>query len=258
MLSRVMADTTTPELIKSVDRHVCLFLDYYEAFDKNLRTSDSYPSWTSHYNFLSLLNLPDQMSRYGPVRNMYEGGTKGEAFITYIKPELVAGLRKFWAFNVLRKVMRRLALSCIKLDDVNNEDPDEHTVSGMFKLYKGLVEVRGKIHAHLPLSCTIHENSSLFCQTVDKGQVLLQRLGFAKEEFGLCYHKWKVADLYESNLTDVIDYIILLPCLCSKGIPERQSQPLYCLITSRWLEMMEDGTIFLPRVPCAYYDDSLI
>ena len=38
------------------------------------------PSWLQHFNFLSLLNLPDTMDLYGPLVNMWEGGNRGEGF----------------------------------------------------------------------------------------------------------------------------------------------------------------------------------
>jgi hypothetical protein len=72
LISRVMSKSTSPQLLNSVHRHVRLYVDLYEDFDKTIRKDDDNPSWTMHYNFLSLLNLKQQMFDHGPVRNLWE------------------------------------------------------------------------------------------------------------------------------------------------------------------------------------------
>jgi hypothetical protein len=103
MISRIMSNYTTPDMITSIDRHIRLFLDAYAVFDENVRTNSN-PSWISHYNFQSLLNLPDQIQRFGPARLLWEGDLSGEAIIGYIKPKLCMGFRKFWQMSTMSKV----------------------------------------------------------------------------------------------------------------------------------------------------------
>ena len=51
--------------------------------------------WCAKSNFICLLNLPDTMRRYGPLRLLWEGGDCGEGVLCTVKP-LVSGLTGRW------------------------------------------------------------------------------------------------------------------------------------------------------------------
>jgi hypothetical protein len=86
---------------KDMDKHhqlkavVRYFLDLYKQFDDDQNVS-KLPSYISHYNFLSLLNLPKHINSYGSLRYIWEGGVQGEGFIQLVKTELRPGLIKNW------------------------------------------------------------------------------------------------------------------------------------------------------------------
>ncbi|KAL7567091.1 hypothetical protein ACA910_002812 [Epithemia clementina (nom. ined.)] len=84
---------------EEIDYRVKRFLSCYAKVDQGLQSSeDSHekPSWVTSYNFMSLLNLPDAVRRFGPLRNIWEGGTQGEGFLRYVKREMSMGLRNNW------------------------------------------------------------------------------------------------------------------------------------------------------------------
>ncbi|KAL7578583.1 hypothetical protein ACA910_011639 [Epithemia clementina (nom. ined.)] len=84
---------------EEIDYWVKRFLSCYAKVDQGLQSSeDSHekPSWVTTYNFMSLLNLPDAVRRFGPLRNIWEGGTQGEGFLQYVKREMSMGLRNNW------------------------------------------------------------------------------------------------------------------------------------------------------------------
>ena len=56
-----------------------------ELVNFNLREAKEKPIWISKSNYLSLLNLPEQMKEFGPLRLYWEGGWKGEGIIQELK-----------------------------------------------------------------------------------------------------------------------------------------------------------------------------
>ena len=57
------------------------------------------------YNFPSLLNLPEAMQEYGPLKNLWEGGYQGEGFLLLVKPEASYGMRKNWCCSLHDRIL---------------------------------------------------------------------------------------------------------------------------------------------------------
>ena len=68
------------------------------------------PMWLSQYNFLCLLNLPEQIKMLGPVRNRWEGGVRGERFLQKAKPNVRSTRLKNWAQNLMLNLLRQREL----------------------------------------------------------------------------------------------------------------------------------------------------
>ena len=69
------------------------FLDVFAELDDMISEgessggkSDMNAKWLRSYNFLSLLNLPDVMERFGPLCVLWEGGMMGEGILRKVKP----------------------------------------------------------------------------------------------------------------------------------------------------------------------------
>ena len=65
-----------------------------ELVNLYLRDKGEKPIWITKSNYLSLLNLPDQMKEFGPLRLYWEGGWKGEGIIQELKSIIRDGLKK--------------------------------------------------------------------------------------------------------------------------------------------------------------------
>jgi len=89
-----MDSSMSLEAIRNTERHIKIFLNYFEHFDKGMRKKDEVPTWISSYNFICLTNIPETMHKFGPIRNYWEGGGMGEKIIQLIKP--------LW--NAIRKI----------------------------------------------------------------------------------------------------------------------------------------------------------
>ena len=65
-----------------------MFLSTRDKFDKDLNSEETEckPIWVKKSNYMSLLNLPKQMSLFGPLRRYREGSYRGEALVQDFKP----------------------------------------------------------------------------------------------------------------------------------------------------------------------------
>ena len=91
LLSRLMTNDPIP--VETIDEYIKLFLGichYFEGtigYPTNNQGIKSSPFWYNKGNFVSLLNLPKQISIFGPVRLHWEGIR--ERFIQTVKPLLI-------------------------------------------------------------------------------------------------------------------------------------------------------------------------
>ena len=97
----------------SVERSVRDFLTHFADMDAKLQRKTDTTSWLLSYNFLSLLNLPNIIREYGPLRLIWEGGSKGEGFLRFVKPNINQGLRKGWELSTLSNLLKEKALATL-------------------------------------------------------------------------------------------------------------------------------------------------
>ena len=106
VIGLVMQPTANEALACSLDRTIKIFLSSFSRVCMILQKKGSKPKWLTSYNYLCLLNLPDAIRKFGPLRNFWEGSTQGERFIQKVKPELSSGLRGKWQYRTMEKVMK--------------------------------------------------------------------------------------------------------------------------------------------------------
>jgi hypothetical protein len=117
-----------------------------------LTKKNALPSWLAAFNCLSLLNLPDIVCLYGPIRNIWEGAWVGEGFLRFAKPAVVHGLRKFWQRSTMNSLMRKKGMQVLvgemtmDLEDSDDDDQGKPKQEpGLFKCYKSVPEVDDRI-----------------------------------------------------------------------------------------------------------------
>ena len=59
------------------------------------------------YNFLCLLNVPDNMRQFGSMRNIWEGGMVGEGYLRGMKRELKQGMIGTWQVLTLKNILEK-------------------------------------------------------------------------------------------------------------------------------------------------------
>ena len=77
------------------DRHVKIFLTHFNRFDTALH-GENHCTSIKCYNFMSLLNLPEVLSQFGLLRNLWEGGGQGERIRSLVKPTWIRYKGKHW------------------------------------------------------------------------------------------------------------------------------------------------------------------
>jgi hypothetical protein len=304
MLARVMVSgPISEEQVQDADRHIKIFLSAVEHFDA-FHTKRKKPLWISSYNFVSLLNFPDLLRRYGSLRLLWEGDGKGEGAIRCLKRLINQGLKGRWAYwtamkylqersvnNVLgdavtavswdddaRDAVKQMLAAARSIigdfnqgdDDNQNEDGNQDEDGGRtadslksnrfneFFEYGDIEKARSNFMSNnTAISILAFENQNRFAMVI-KGRrgdgrtlLYLKREEFLSTIFGAAYFNWSLEnDPIESDQVEVANasYCLLLPL--SPGADQPMGQ---YLITSDWREMLEDGTIQLPRVPGAVY-----
>ena len=120
MIAYIMSTTTVNDMTCNVThRLIRIFLTKFELWEAEHR--DTFlPTWTTSYNFMCLLNLPDQMRLLGPVRNRWEGSFRGEGFLRSVKPAVGSHRRKNWGQNLMENLCRQKTLLSMKTTIDNN------------------------------------------------------------------------------------------------------------------------------------------
>ena len=114
MVRSVMVKSCGNDEVKEAERCIKLFLTRLVQFEKLMITDGNKARWISSYTFPCLLNIPDIMREFGPMRNYWEGGIKGEGFLRFLKPEHgTIGIRQSWEKMVMERVVRKKILAVI-------------------------------------------------------------------------------------------------------------------------------------------------
>jgi hypothetical protein len=114
----MIREITNEGYYAEASRRIRIFMTNFDAMDKPLRMKDNKkPKWISSYNFLTLLSIPDQVRQFGPLRLLWEGSVVGEGYLGYVKNEIKLGLRTGWQQNIMKKILRKKALTTILQQD---------------------------------------------------------------------------------------------------------------------------------------------
>jgi hypothetical protein len=111
MISLIMVELIPGEEYYSIlERKIRVFLTHFAEMEEKLPLKTKLPTWLSCYNFLSLLNLPDVIRNYGPIRNIWEGAAQGEGVLRFVKPNVSNGMRRAWENATMKALMRKKSM----------------------------------------------------------------------------------------------------------------------------------------------------
>lgn len=261
-------------------RLIRLYLNSIHRLDTAMRDEPSEakkPIWLSSYNFLSLLNIPKQVAKLGPLRNRWEGGVMGEGFLRKVKPTLTSPNRLNWTKNLLTTLVRQHSI--INLRRKMEKDPtsfDDHWLErdGKFRTYGSLMEIEDCFQNHDPISIVIAEDKEssemkprLYAIFREANQ--RRMLEFTHPErgmswsnsFGLFYHLLSMGQQPvafphgDGGELVIVSYGVLLPRIQIQiGIEENGDGRQYCLIDHRWRVFDDSQNLTFPHLAVVGFD----
>ena len=256
LISHLMQKVSSEEKVQHIEYLIKVFLTCFEEFDMNTRAEGSKPTWVTSYNFVCLLNLPQVITKYGPIRNYWEGGGMGEKIIQSIKPHW-RGHRKNWQINLLSKMLTNMAITRVAAtgneqhidsdsDDDNDNDADEDKQMTVreYHLYKDEKDIKEDFMKMSPLSVVLLSDDSMGSMLKTGEMVLIRRTGFYCTLLGMAYHHWRLGETTTPCNPKVKLSAVMLPLLQRGGA--NQNQSVYTVTTSDWLDIQQDGTYKLP------------
>ena len=250
VLRCVMCPRVSPPLVNRTRYAIRVFLSHYDSLTRPLQQKT--PAVLSSYNFTCLLNIPDAMERFGPLRCIWEGGPRGEGFARFAKPYMTQGLRQNWHYNLLLRLHRAKAFDIImtketkSMADISDKDALRHR-KGCFQKYASAFSLRQQfsplkpVGERKPLSVLLlkyEDHSTGLCSVVgDYDRILI--LGIPSEtyirHFGLFYYRFSMPpreDAIEwqsiSRSVVALGFGMLLPLL--RG----NDGNYFALISSNW------------------------
>ena len=280
MIAHVMIVDINNETITETERRIKIFLNIFDNFDKefrdktldiddmgdvtstntldaNIGTQKKKPTWISSSNFMCLLNLPNAMRRFGPLRHLFEGTYKGEGYLRLCKPHMKYGLRGNWKHNTLRKILLEKSLHHVRRDnndDLSEEDnnAEESYTQYRYSSYPSRAHVLIDFTEAKPISLLQFSDgafgSALYNSTL---YVPLRRGQYIDCINGHHYHEW---NLSEEDPTDflhtktILNYCLLLPLIGDK-VTLSNHHDIFTLINENWEEIQHDGSWSLPDIP---------
>jgi hypothetical protein len=228
------------------------FLNYYVVLDKKLK-SENNKGWISKYNFLSLLNLPEQMLNFGPLLNLWEGGYLGERYISTIKPEIVSGLRNNWQPSLYKKIMRKYFFEVMKFTQeaksstIHDNDITTASKKNMARTksnrYISIAEVNCYMSQSLPLVTEYNEGIGKVVLRFQSGITYVAIATRNPLYFNECYFhyfNWVQEHLEPfSSSEDVVECLLLPYHDVFNDNDEPTTSCPYYVVTSDWREFSD-------------------
>jgi len=135
--------------INTIDRAIKIFLSCCDRFVRHYYDDDTEPFWASTGNFPSLLNLPQQIEFFGPLRLYWEGVR--ERYIQSVKCVLKSMRKTTSYFQVKLTLIQKLTLMSWLQQQVRNTNQKARSDPGYYR-YPNREEVVGKFKKGVPLS----------------------------------------------------------------------------------------------------------
>ena len=217
MISFIMIDEVSDNEVTELEKCVKIYLAMTDIFDYNLKSNkQSDPCWITKSNYMSLLNLPEQMKLFGPLIEFWEGGIRGEGIIQELKHLIRDGLKKNWQKNILKK-----AYNLQSYDQLINVEPNHKPYQQkmrMFFTYNAFTDIVTSINNKEAMSIIILNDLKYIIAVKVKEKKKTNYVEIIKNEF-VChvmhqaYYKWTLNE--DESITIEQDkirtYGILLP-----------------------------------------------
>ena len=237
MVASIMVKEVTKDTIRRANCNIKIFLTLFERMDSGLRDASKDPTWVTSYNYVCLLNLPMLMEKFGPLRNLWEGGFQGEGLLRFVKPEIGMGVRVNWSTNVMLNLLREKSLTNItsNLLDTVGATTDQDRM--LYHRYRSRVKLLLDWSGGRPLSVIVLSDGRYGCAVSAEEMCVVEHRAFITEKHGHCYHGWaldsETTQAYSHQ--DIARYCLFLPALGPSGFQGAETE--YTAIDSNWNDL---------------------
>ena len=258
MVQSLMVSSCTEDEIQKADMAVKTFLTRFAQLDNKVNRDKKTVQWISSYTFPCLLNLPATMREFGPLRNYWEGGVRGEGFLPFVKPvHGTIGLRTGWPKTVMDRIIKKKTLGNIsggtaledwELDEVGETDTADTDADELsyhkreFFKYPNEAAAYRDFVDRLPLSVIITECGKLGMVTRSDIVLLLRRVDPSTDVIlrKLTFIHWSTEFVGDDGHSKVLSNISLDSIKVSHAsllLPHPNLPNRYYAIRSDWKEM---------------------
>jgi len=216
---------------------------------KEITSSDKAPLWVSKYNFLCLLNIPEVMSMFGPLRNYWEGGMIGEKILQYAKGSW-HGFTKNWQANMLRNIVdsfsiKRTVFDVLQMRSLDTdaerllEDRGDNYDRNSYHIYKSLDYIQALFDTGVPISVVLLESDVVIAIKNSMCVSIHVHPEDCKTRFGHTYFSASLKSFREMSFpTEKINaYGLLLPLYSHLS----NKVDRWTMVTSEWEDIQHDG-----------------
>jgi len=261
MLARVMDTSMSEDKIIEIERHIKIFLSCYDDVDKLVPVAK--PRWLQKSNFLCLLNIPDILRCYGPIRNYWEGSCIGEKMLQQPKG-MWYGFTLNWSYNMLRHITLNSALGkvrkCLKSIEVQNNPTDleeeDDQKPGLFRRYTSIDEVKIAFREKTSLSCVVIPPNNRHGILIKTGCLLPITIHYDTEPVRSCgdvYFKCTLASspiaFAKDRYKEIQLYCLMLPMVALRHWTNYNiCTQSWTFVTSEWLSINEASIYEVPKL----------
>ena len=221
--------------VQQIDRHIKKKLSCCQRFCDLYFSPEKLPFWANTSNFPSLLNLPAQIARFGPIRWYWEGTR--ERFIQTVKKVLVS-MRKTTSYFVRKmELMQKLTTMSWMADRIRRKNKGQKKeYPRLYFRYESMVEIEEKLREGQVLSglTTMKDEHNhledhiwlVFGKQGSKVSIVPLRRnddGETETLIGFSYHPYELEkDTVIENMTtedlkrNTSDYCVMLPFVREK------------------------------------------
>ena len=256
MISLIMSKSVTQDVTIECERSIKIYLTMVHRFDTALNGDSGRKfTWVSKSNYLSLLNIPQQMNLYGPMRCYWEGGYRGEGLIQELKCLINNGLTKNWQKNTLKRFFNLRTLSFLENESrsKSTETPIQYTIDKDYKRYGTKDIIVKKFQNHCALS-VIKSVENIFSIAIDKDKSLqIIKRHYIAATTNMDYFSWELMGdniLRTPSGRNIERYCLLLPKIKSsneENLTNDCLSQIYSCIDSQWNELANDEGFVSPK-----------
>ena len=195
---------------------------------------------------MSLLNLSDQIKEVGPLRTLWEGGTRGEGYLRLVKPQIKTGLKTNWQSSLMQSLLRSKSMSTLTraFTSINIGDNSEYNV------YPSAANLEMMWVQRKPLSIVVINGVEFMAAYQKANKVCWMRflrLAHVAEMNEMSYFYFSREDGSQNFvIEDNAIGAMLLPRLVQTGLPKIGDAAVYSCITSDWRVLVHSSGLFSP------------